>query len=101
MAVSQERSFSFRDYVRLWRSEFERLVKDAMEVTDCSLELPELEELVGAALKAPLNSNGDGPIFGHAGRQEIPGAIDRIHSIGIVVAAVRQCVGENFGSING
>ena len=38
-----------------------------MEVTDCSLELPELEELVGAALEAPLNGNGDGPIFGRAG----------------------------------
>jgi hypothetical protein len=78
-----------------------RRVKGAVEVTDCSLEFPELEELVGAALEAPLNGNGDGPIFGRAGQQEIPGAIDRLHSIDIVIAAVRQGVGEDFGPVNG
>src|SRR5262252_1130781 len=83
-----------------WRSA-ERRVKGAVKVTDCSLELPELEELVGAALEPPLNGNGGGPIFGRAGQQEISGAIDRLHSIDIVVAAVRQGVGEDFGPVNG
>jgi hypothetical protein len=91
---------AFRGRRRSWRS-VERRVKGTVEVTDCSFELPEFEELVGAALEAPLNGNGDGPIFDCAGQQEISGAIDRLHSIDIVVAAVRQGVGEDFGPVNG
>lgn len=54
-----------------------------------------------AACKTPLNSAGHCPVLDDPRIEEIRPVLERRLSVDFVIAAIRQCVGDDLGPVSG